>query len=331
MSQRKRVIASILLFLVVFGALLAVATVYDLQIDHILTKNTIGKDHTNIFTNDVFGTTFEIVGTLPQFFAISFAMHILFWYGVYNFDKIKMYLTAIVTTVISVALYNVAFSGVGGYMKDHVALEAGVEELNLGGYLNPSFILLAIFATVMGTFAFKSIKPETIKKLFGFAFAMIAVMALSTVIIEAVKNPAGRVRYRVMNLRPDDAKYGFAAFAKWYEFGKMPMTREEKLAIYKTTEALKSFPSGHTGGAGVSYCAIMLISALDITDKKKKAILWIAPILWTGTVAVSRLVVGAHFFSDVLVGGTISFLSMILAREIFVLKGANIKALFCKN
>ena len=48
-------------------------------------------------------------------------------------------------------------------------------------------------------------------------------------------------------------------------------------------------------------------------------------------VAISRIVVGAHFFSDVLMGGTLAFVSMIIAREIFIFKGAHLKAVFGKG
>ena len=48
-------------------------------------------------------------------------------------------------------------------------------------------------------------------------------------------------------------------------------------------------------------------------------------------VAISRIVVGAHFFSDVLMGGTLAFVSMIIAREIFICKGAHLKAVFGKG
>ena len=43
------------------------------------------------------------------------------------------------------------------------------------------------------------------------------------------------------------------------------------------------------------------------------------------------IVVCALFFSDVLRGGTFSFLSVMLFREIFILKGANLKAVFAKS
>ena len=54
-------------------------------------------------------------------------------------------------------------------------------------------------------------------------------------------------------------------------------------------------------------------------------------ITYTGMVAVSRIIVGAHFFSDVLMGGTIAFVSMIIFREIFICKGSNVKAMFGKE
>ena len=48
----------------------------------------------------------------------------------------------------------------------------------------------------------------------------------------------------------------------------------------------------------MSYGLIMLADSLGIKSKGKRAALWICPILFTGIVAVSRIVVGAHFFSD---------------------------------
>ena len=109
------------------------------------------------------------------------------------------------------------------------------------------------------------------------------------------------------------------------------MDKAQMMTFFGTTDACKSFPSGHTCAAGMSYGLIMLADSLGIKSKGKRAALWICPILFTGIVAVSRIVVGAHFFSDVLMGGTISFLSVMLFREIFILKGANLKAVFAKS
>jgi membrane-associated phospholipid phosphatase len=47
-------------------------------------------------------------------------------------------------------------------------------------------------------------------------------------------------------------------------------------------------------------------------DKKYKWIFIVTPILYTGVVALSRIVVGAHYMSDVVVGGTVGFLSALI-------------------
>lgn len=148
--------------------------------------------------------------------------------------------------------------------------------------------------------------------------------------VAIVKIPFGRMRYRAMNTAGGASIGGFANFTRWYVRNGQ-MDKAQMMTLFGTTDACKSFPSGHTCAAGMSYGLIMLADSLGIKSKGKRAALWICPILFTGIVAVSRIVVGAHFFSDVLMGGTISFLSVMLFREIFILKGANLKAVFAKS
>ena len=75
----------------------------------------------------------------------------------------------------------------------------------------------------------------------------------------------------------------------------------------------------------------MLIDTLGIKKKGARLALWLCPLAYTGAVAVSRMVCGAHFMSDVLVGGTLTFAVMILSREFIIEKSANLKALFGKE
>ena len=144
------------------------------------------------------------------------------------------------------------------------------------------------------------------------------------------KDIFGRMRFRAMNVRPDDDTIGFAAFSRWYEIKGHAVSDDLMMQVFGHTDANKSFPSGHTGAAGTSYALIMLNSTLQPKSKSVRALFWLLPVLFTGLVAVSRMMVGAHFFSDVLIGGTFSFVLMIIAREIFIFKGANLKALFTR-
>ena len=67
----------------------------------------------------------------------------------------------------------------------------------------------------------------------------------------------------------------------------------------------------------------------SIGDKKwTRPVIYAVTIAFTGIVAISRIAAGAHYMSDVLFGGTLSFLFMMIGREIFIFKGAHFKALF---
>ena len=88
------------------------------------------------------------------------------------------------------------------------------------------------------------------------------------------------------------------------------------------SDGFKSFPSGHTYAAGVSYALISLPYVCEkLNNKKGKLLCYLIPVLYTGLVAFYRIRVGAHFFSDVLVGGTLAFVFAELGRYfIFELK-----------
>lgn len=101
-------------------------------------------------------------------------------------------------------------------------------------------------------------------------------------------------------------------------------------SAYGVTDAFKSFPSGHTCAAGMTYALIMLPDVLGIRNKGVRALCWIFPVAFTAVVAISRIVVGAHFFSDVLFGGTIAFLSMMFAREAIIFRFRHFRC-FGKN
>ena len=80
MTRKKKTILSVLLFVLIFGALLATATFTDLQVSNILAAPALA-DHTYLSDN-TFGVTFESLGSDPIYLAFAFAFMILFWYCV---------------------------------------------------------------------------------------------------------------------------------------------------------------------------------------------------------------------------------------------------------
>ena len=77
-----------------------------------------------------------------------------------------------------------------------------------------------------------------------------------------------------------------------------------------TSEEFKSFPSGHTGSAAV---IVMLLSYLPYLTKgkvsmKHQKLLFFIGFLYTLALAFSRMLCGAHYLTDVCVGGFLSIL-----------------------
>lgn len=333
---KKKTIVSIVLFVVIFAALLTTATFTDLQVSHILTSKALA-DHTYI-TNDTFGAMFEAVGSVPTYFMLSFAFEILFW-AVVRKNKEGKALSYVVSFGLAVAavvtnfiLLNDSFN----YVLKHIYLTDDSGAFTTGGYLIGIELFLALLFAFFEILAVNNFSDESISKLVNFAFAVIIAAAIATIFIEVIKKPIGRIRYRAMNLDPENEIHGFSAFARWFEINgskwkELYPDHASKLAEFGSTDAFKSCPSGHTNAAGSTYYLIMLICALGIEKKWKKVLLWVFPIVFTGVVAVSRIVVGAHFFSDVLIGGTIPFVLMIIVREIFICKGSHVKALLGKE
>lgn len=71
-----------------------------------------------------------------------------------------------------------------------------------------------------------------------------------------------------MNCEGGQSIGGFDNFTRWYVANGQHLTKDEMRALFGTTDALKSFPSGHTCSAGTVYCLLML---LDVSTSRARA------------------------------------------------------------
>ncbi|MBE6834911.1 MAG: phosphatase PAP2 family protein [Ruminococcaceae bacterium] len=317
----EKTILAIILFVVVFGALLVTATFTDLQVSQFLTKFSLPKGQ--YYADDVFGRAFETIGCSPIYLMLAFAFHIIFWNVFLRIkDMVIKYILLAVSTGCGVAAYAV----MGKDVLRYIVRQIGYEESLSAAFITCSMVFIGCVACFVGTLAVRNFKDETIKNLLTFAIAVIIIAAVANGFVNLIKIPAGRMRYRAMNTEGAQLIGGFKNYTRWYVFNGQRFTENEFMWYFGTTDACKSFPSGHTCSAGMSYCLVMLIDVLKIKSKGKKIALWVCPIVYTGLVALSRIMVGAHFFSDVLIGGTVAFLTMLLFREILICKGSHFKA-----
>lgn len=140
--------------------------------------------------------------------------------------------------------------------------------------------------------------PEKYKALIrSIAITSIIVMFAQIMVIEGMKYLWGRVRFRDLL-----AAESYDAFTPWYKLNGI--------------NGNKSFPSGHTAGAGMSYL-MMFFPYLSKKWKKHYQLTFWIPFIYTSIVAFTRLVMGAHYLSDVTMGGIVSFVIVIIAMKIF--------------
>lgn len=139
-------------------------------------------------------------------------------------------------------------------------------------------------------------KREDIKK---FIILLLLTAFLAIFVINVMKVFWGRPRMRMLAETPK------ATFQPWWVIGSY--AKEHFMALGVAAEEFKSFPSGHSANAA---CA-MLIGALPFVCqslKGKEDILFYIGLGLTLIIAFSRIIMGAHFISDITVGISMTFI-----------------------
>lgn len=327
LSMRAKTIISFVLFAVVFTGLTLIASYCDLSISKILTKNTLPEGA--YISTSVFTLFFEAMGSCPIYLVVSIAGAIWFWWGIAHK---KIWLSVIAAILVFIGFFLTLQDAFKYYTEAVTAsLNNGIPvevEMKGGFYKTLISAVIAIAEGACLVFAWSRVKPEINDALFKWVFVIVVAMA-GYLIVHFVKGPVGRMRFRTMNAAGDTE---FTQFTNWWVSNgkRKPYSAEAGSALVLPSDQCKSFPSGHTYSAGLIYTLICLPDLVkSIGDKKwTRPVIYAVTIAFTGIVAISRIAAGAHYMSDVLFGGTLSFLCMMIGREIFIFKGAHFKALF---
>ncbi len=274
--------------------------------------------------SDTFGVAFEIFGSSPIYLIAGLVVVICIM-CVWRLLKLRpaREIICLLLCVAAIYAFTLFFTDMFEYIMEHAGVE---EDSYLWSALDLVAVISAIPLTVLVIFAMRNLNEDTLRSLIKFVIAFIIMAAIANLIVQFIKSPIGRMRYRAMNSELGQYLGGFDNYTAWYV---MNGQNEEWVELFKNmygvSDAFKSFPSGHTCAAGMTYALILLPDILNIKKKPARAFCWIFPVVFTGIVAISRIVVGAHYFSDVLVGGTLAFLAMMLAREIIVFRFEHFK------
>lgn len=295
----------ILVIAAVLACLLIIATFCDLAISRALVDLEAGK----YYSKNFFAVFFEIFGEMPVYIVPSIALGVIFFY-VKKISKLKDGIR--VTVMIFILVFVVGFNYYGShklikYFNIHIAdVFNGITRTLLEGALSVIFAALWFFIASL-------LKEEYLKN--GAICALIVVFTtlFSQVAVQLIKPLFGRARYRTMNVLGD-----FSEFTNWYKINIGKTVSKDQLSLGIEKDGYKSFPSGHTAAAAVTL-SLMTIPKVFNLSKKSDYIITAATCLSVAIVAFSRIVMGAHYLSDVTVGALITVLCY-WAAEVLVNK-----------
>lgn len=279
-----------------FVTLLLISAFLDLEISNAIYN-----------TKSILANLGDVLGTLPTFLFIPFLGATIF---VKNFSKLNKNWKIIFKLggiIITVAGYISLFI----WAKENILKE----DLFL------IYVYIAVFTVLFSAFTlyiFTKLPKLFIEKLFIILMFFAILAALTGLFTQLGKLFFARQRYRTMvdsfyqNNKEAISSYwlGKGAFRPWYipnSIIKPKYYTPEYKQLFKSIDngAFASFPSGHTSSAGVSF-GLIIFPMLSQKFNKNKWVFWLVPSLITALTGISRVIYGAHFLSDVVVGGFLS-------------------------
>ena len=265
------------------------ATIYDFEISAFLTKMQETED-TVTMSFPIPSLIVEIVGEWPASVFGAFCLAIILR-SLLKFKKPATYAGA-------------AAAAVMVFYVMYACCENTVEDVNFlisdQRVFNTSDLLIAIPLTIITSLAIIAValmmSQKTADRLFVPAIvcaAMLLCLLLGTNIIKAVW---GRVRMRELFASCD-----FSGFTKWF--------------TPNFFSGSKSFPSGHTANAvALGLVPIFYSNKLKRRMPYLQVLTYALVAVWSVLVAFTRITVGAHYLSDVLVGGMLAFIAVMLGH-----------------
>lgn len=230
----------------------------------------------------LYGRLFEVLGEIPAVLFTSF-----------NFALMTAYLSK--CTPLRSKDKTLAALTVIGCVGTAIFTCVGTAKYIYGSPLHLMAVIYAIAVALAIAFFFLMAavftSEDSLRKYFGIAKSCALAAILTLVIIWAFKLTWGR-------LRPRDG--GITDFTAWY------------LPQWFTGDF--SFPSGHTANAAVIFSVTYYFRFLGNKAKKLVPLFYIMLTVWLALVAFSRVVVGAHFLSDVLFGSAITLAIVYFVR-----------------
>ena len=275
---------------------LVLGSFFDLQINQALFDRYNG-----------FGLTISSFGMIPGYGALAFLGGALFsiaFYNKNNFNKwLRLALMALGVIAAGAMVYFLGTDlfGVNGFDQKNIYW--------LG------FVIMGL--VVCGLFVFGFLLGKKNENKYMWIAILIIFLAMLIALVPGVtllKKIMNRPRYRIA------VAEGYVSFHNWWEPFK---DRDVLINAYPnilSKEEFKSYPSGHAGATMMSVIFLSYIPLLNKKWMKYQTLFFYIGFAWTLLVMFARLIVGAHYLSDVCTGALIILIFYYISNEIIMRK-----------
>lgn len=219
-------------------------------------------NHALYNNQSIFAIIFDYIGEMPIYLGLPFSFGIIFAHFKHETKPIHI-LLSFASVIVTI---GTMFIFIDRFFT-----------LPLIVHISTALILSSLILYFMS-----KLKKDTVDKLYKFACFAIIVLLASLFLNQAVKYLWGRYRYRDL-YKADN----FMRFTPWY--------------LPQGINGNKSFPSGHTNSATTMLLLVNLLQIFKISNKKIN-IVKLTVIIFIICTALSRIIYGAHYLSDVAVG-----------------------------
>ena len=247
--------------------------------------------------DNVMAKVFESVGTFPPFVIVAATFAMLF----FSLDEKKRAL--FFKRLICVGAVTASYL-VFGFFASETYLESFVYRLLVA--IGAAAVLTPLTFLALRKVGEDKKKPLLLLLIFGSVVCVISTLLAANVL----KFIWSRPRYYEM------ASAGsFAAFTPWYKINGFTSSLKNLF----TSHGMHSFPSSHVCAATNLFIFCAIVDVLPGDAGRERRIAFISA-LYVFIMAYSRIVIGAHFLSDVTGGFFLGFLTYAVARYFFFRK-----------
>ena len=266
-----------------------------------------------IFSRDnTFGLFMSATGTIPGYGCFAILGGMLF--ALFLERKTSKLIKAI-TLVFGIIIFGLSI------------FFSGREFFSENGFRNDSllflgFIIVLPIMMAFGYLGYRLAHNSNNKLLLVFIIVMLVAIGLSLVAgVTAIKSIFHRPRYRTVSLL-EELQPGLLSFHPWWvrcpNYKDIITDANTNLGLSLTSEEFKSFPSGHAGTCAVVVLFSLILPLVKPEYEKAQLYVFYGGVAWTFFIAFTRILVGAHFLSDVSMGALLTGIFALVFNEVSI-------------